>query len=482
MLVKLLGYAPDADPSILGVLTNCSAVVPSLRGMRGAPSPASTPLATLAATCQGSAVLTKLDGSTRFFAATAKKIYEAAASTWGDVSRAATYTAGVAARYRFAQFGNISLSANGADTLQASTSTGPFSCVAGAPIAAITETVGQFAFAFNNTTNADGWNCSALGDSAQWTTSVATQATSGRLTASPGPITGGRRFGSAIVAYKKNSMYLGLNVGPPNVWEFNQIPGDVGAMSQEAVVNVGTPDSPRHIFMGSYDFYMYDGSKAIPIGSNRVKNQVFTTLLQSRYSACAAVHDSLNSLVYFYYPVSDSQLPDHCVVYNYRTDQWGVDDRQIQVPVEYATPGITYNTLGDRYLTYDQITTLPYDSAFLNQAITVPSIFTTGSIVNTLTGPAGTTSITTGDIGDDVQFSTLKRARLRFITAPTTASMTNSYRDPGNTLVADASVAMSSQNAFDVMRDAKWHRLSFTFSGDWEASAFIPELEASGFE
>src|SRR6185503_10549038 len=136
MLVQLLGYAPDADNTVIGVLTQCSGVVPSLKGMKGAPSPAVTPLGALAATCQGAVVAVKLDGTTRLIAGTGKALYEAATSTWSDVSRAATYTASSTARWRFAQQANVSLAANGADTIQASVSTGAFSCIAGAPVAA----------------------------------------------------------------------------------------------------------------------------------------------------------------------------------------------------------------------------------------------------------------------------------------------------------------------------------------------------------
>src|SRR5690349_1665999 len=128
-IVRLLGYQPDSDPTIIGVLTACSGTVPTLKGMKGAPSAVDTGLATLAATCMGSAVLTKLDTTTRFLAGTRTKLYEAGASTWADVSRAATYTAGVSARWRFAQQGNVSLAVNGSDTVQASVSTGAFSCI-----------------------------------------------------------------------------------------------------------------------------------------------------------------------------------------------------------------------------------------------------------------------------------------------------------------------------------------------------------------
>ena len=93
MIVKLLGYAPDADPTIIGVLTGAQGVVPTVRGVKGAPSPVDAGMATLAGTCQGAALAINVDGTTRLFAGTGKKLYEAGSSTWGDVSRAATYTA-----------------------------------------------------------------------------------------------------------------------------------------------------------------------------------------------------------------------------------------------------------------------------------------------------------------------------------------------------------------------------------------------------
>lgn len=481
-IVRLLGFTPDADPSIVGVITNCSGVVPSLKGMKGAPSPAATPLATLAATCQGAAVLTKLDASTRFFAGTGTKLYEAASSTWTDVSRAATYTANSTQRWRFAQFGNVSIAGNGANTIQASATVGAFSCVAGAPIAAIVETVGKFVFGLNLSTNAQGVAWCALNDYTIWTPSIATQAGSDTITATPGPITAGRKFGNTIVAYKKDSMFLGVNVGPPNIWEFAQIQGIAGAMSQEAVVNVGTPESPKHIFMGSDDFYLYDGSKPFPIGTNRVKETVFGQLLQSRYYACAALHDRINSRIYFYYPVSDSQLPDHCVVYNYRTDRWGQDDRSIEMTIEYVTPGITFDGMGGSYATYNDFPSVPFDLAFLNSSLSLPGIFGTDHVVKTLTGAAASTSFTTGDIGSDEQFTTITRVRPRFISAPTSATLTNYWKNSsGDALTTDMTTSLTS-GKFDLMRDARWHRLGFNFVGDWEMSGFEPEAVASGYE
>lgn len=478
MIYKLLGYAPDEDPTIPGVLVNCSGVVPSLKGMKGAPSPASTPLTTLGATCQGAAVLVKPDLTSRFFAGTPTKIYEAGTSTWADVSRSAVYSVASNGRWRFAQSNSVSLAVNAANTMQAAVSSGNFSDVAGAPIAAIVETVGNFVFALNLSTAANGWQCAAINSYSNWTIDANVQGVAGTLTSTPGPILAGRRFGTQLVVYKKSSMYLGSYVGTPVIWQFDQIPGTAGALSQEVVVNIGTSDNPKHIFMGEDNFYVYDGAKPVPIGDNRVNQTVFGALAQSRYYACQALHDKKNFLVYFYYPVADSAFPDHCVVYNYRVNRWGVDDRQIEATVEYVAPSITYDTLGNYYTTYNDFPNLPYDSAFLGSTASFPAIIDMGNAVKTLTGAATTTSFTTGDIGDDVNVVSISRIRPRFLTAPTSATWTHSYRmTSGASLSSDNAVSLMN-GTFDNMREARWHRGTMQCVGDWELAAL--SIEGTG--
>ena len=429
----------------------------------------------------GAAVLSEPDGTNRFLAGTQQKLWEAGNSTWSDVSRAATYTTAASGRWRFAQQTSVTFAVNGADTIQASL-TGAFSCIAGAPVAAIVEVVGKFVFGLNISTDPTKVQWSALNDYTSWSASIATQAGSDTLTSTVGPITGGRRFGNTIIVYKKNSMFLGVNVGPPNVWEFSGIPGRAGALSNEVVVSIGTPENPKHIFMGEDDFYSYDGSKPVPIGTNRIKNAVFNSLLLSRDFACMALHDRKNSLVYFYYPTADQALPNSCVVYNYRTDKWGVDDRTIEAAIEYVAPAITYDTLGARYSTYDSLPSVSYDTGFAGATQSQPAIFNTSHMVKTLTGPAGSTTMTTGDYGDDGQVITVTRVRPRFLTAPTTARMTNYYRmNLGDSLTTDATTDISN-GAFDVVRDARWHRIEFAFTGDWEMPGFAPDWERAGSE
>lgn len=284
------------------------------------------------------------------------------------------------------------------------------------------------------------------------------------------------------VAYKDRSMYLGRYVGPPNIWEFDLIPGEAGALSQESVVDIGTAENPKHIFMGFDDFYSYDGSQPIPLGSP-LKETVFAELNRSFSYAAMALHDRQNTLVYFYYPVASSTKPDKCVVYNYRTGKWGRDDRTVEMVLEYIAAGITYDTLGDYYATYDDLPTLSYDAAFLSSGYPIPAVFDTSHILKTLDGAAGTGTITTGDYGSDDTVFFCSRVQPTFLTRPSVATMTNYSRMAiGDSLTTGVVTSMDSKGRFDITQSANWLRLSFSFVGNVEIPALRIDLQEDGSE
>lgn len=469
--IRLQGYAPDADKTVPGVITTCSAAVPSTRGMEGAPGPVTSALAALAAECRGAAVLRKTDDTTRMFAGTSTKLYEAGSTTWTDQTRlvGGNYTLAAGYRWSFAVFGSNCLAIQKGDKLQVSAST-TFADVSAAPKASIVETVGQFVFVFDyddGTDTPDGWYCCASGDYTDWTTSVATECAKGRLISSPGAIRAGKRFGDQIVVYKNRSMFLGTYQGAPEIWRFDEIPVQVGAASNEAVVDVSTENYPRHIFMGWDDFYSFDGSRPVPIGVGWVKELVFGDWNPLFSRSVCGVHDPQNSRVYFYYPNSAGTL-NQCVVYNYLTKKWGRDDRTIQCAFSYISPGVTYDGLGALYSTYSDLPNLSYDSSFFSTGVPVPGIFNSSNVLQTLNGSSTTSSITTGDMGDDEKFTLISRVRPIFLTKPTSSTMTNYYKQNIGDSLTTGGTSTFTDGKYDRLRSARWHRLQFDFVGDWE--------------
>ena len=77
IMQALAGFSPDSDPTLPGVLTDCTNFIPYETGMMGAPSAVTvSSVPALAAACIGSVVAVKLDATRRTFAGTATKLYE----------------------------------------------------------------------------------------------------------------------------------------------------------------------------------------------------------------------------------------------------------------------------------------------------------------------------------------------------------------------------------------------------------------------
>ena len=481
MLNKLIGFTPDLDPTTPGAVLDCSMMVPGLKGMLSAPKPITSGLPALSSAAVGAALLTRLDNAKRFFVGTSTKLYERSGATWSDVSRAAPYTAITDGHWRFSQFGNASLATNGADPIQQSVS-GAFADISGAPKALIIEATQGFVFAFNTSdatygARPDAWWCSGIYDHTVWTPAIATQCATGRLLDSPGEIRAARALGADMVAYKERSMYIGRYQGPPVVWAWQLVPGEIGATNQECVVSIGT----AHVFIGWDNFYIFDGTRPQAIGDS-VKTWFFRDLNANYRYRILGQHDPVNGLVYWYYPSNSSQSGtiDSCIVYNYRRNQWGRANRAVEAAVEYATAQVTYDTLGNLYSTYDSLPVIPYDSPFWLASSPVPAIVDTTHTVLQMTGAGENSSLTTGDFGDDWQYSTLRGVKLRCSQDPATGACTTFHHPSVGAALETGVSSTLNDGKFDVLRSARWHRIRMDFTGSVEVVGFDPELVADG--
>lgn len=480
-MIPFVGYAPDMDQSAPGVLTALEAMIPTPKGYKGAPSAITAGYPALASACYGAAVVRKLDNSTRFFAGIADKIYEGSGSAWTDRSGSA-YHANQTNKWRFAQYGNITIAANRGDTLQSS-STGAFADIAGAPKADYVCTVGEFVCAASTVYAGDdfndSWHCSALSDYTNWTPNIATQCANGRLTSIPGRITASKRLGDYWIIYKDRGIYVGTYAGPPFIWDWREIPGSVGAASHESVIDIGN----AHIIVGEDNFYLFDGSQARPIG-NTVKDFFLADASTSWRSNMQGIHDPINGLVYIFYTstVSTDGNPDACLVYNYRIDRWGSDDRTIECAIQYTTPAMTWDDFGNLASTWNDLPSISFESSVFVANRPIPAVFNASHTAYSLTGACTAWSLTTGDFGDDQGVSMLTRVKPRFALAPTSASLINYYRmDMGDALTEGATTAMSNAR-FDVLRSARWHRLKMSGTGDVEIYGVQPSLIEDGQE
>lgn len=485
-MIPLTGFTPDADSTAPGALVDCSNLIPTLRGMAGAPTPLDAGVAALPTECRGAAVLTRLDKINRVFAGTRTNLYELSSTSFIDQSRSGGYTGSVENRWRFAQFGNASLACNETELIQVSTGTGTaFADIPQAPKARIICAASGFVLGFGlNATyvggdRPDAWACSHLYDHLTWTPAASNQAAFGYLLDTPGDIRAAKNFGKNVVVYKERSMFLGAYAGPPVIWQWDLIAANVGAISNEAVIDTGT----AHVFIGREDFWIFDGTRPTPIGAP-VKEWFFANSDATYRYRIRSHFDQAKNLCWWFYPAigSGGVLTD-ALVYNLNNGRWGRVTLSIETVLQYQGSDTTYDNFpADAALTYDTLPDLPFDSPAFDTSNVAMGVVTLDHKIKTLTGPCGTASLTTGDFGDDEQFTTLSRVAPRFTARPLASSLTHYTRNfDGDVLENRGSNALSGSH-YDPLASGRYHRARIDLSGDFEIVGFTPALTPDGME
>lgn len=485
-MIPLKGFAPDVDPHIPGVITECSNMMPVAEGFRTSPSPVGIGYSALSSACKGAALLKQLDGTTRLVAGENDALWSAASGSWTDRTRTSggAYSVGTSDRWRFAQFGNVSIAAAKSDTLQYWSTGTDFENITGAPKADLVCTVAGFVMLANTNDGtygdqADRWWCSAIYDHTDWTPAISTQCTTGRLVDTPGRITALKPLGDKVIAYKENAIYVGSYVGAPLVWSWSLVTNDIGAPTHESVIDAGS----FHLFIGNNDeIYVFDGSYPIPIG-NEIKDWFFLDLDKTYAYRIDGIHDKERSNVIWFYPSDGSgSVLDSALIYNYKYKRWGHASYNIEVAVNVVGDGVTYESIGTLYSTYDDLPEIAMDSPYWQASSEVLGVFDTTHTIKTMTGVGGTMTLTTGYLGDDQLYTLARRVRPRFSDAPATGTLNTYYRnESGEADTIDKTVTMSN-GKFDFLRSARWHKLKFTFTGDCEISGFAADIRPSGSE
>ena len=474
MMTPLIGYVPDADSTTAGVITDCSNLLPDLQGMSAAPSPMNAGIAPLPQACSGAAVVTRLDAQRRLLAGTRATLYEWQQSAWADVVAGGAIESD--ARWSLAQYGNTTLAANGATKLLQSDA-GAFAPVASAPVAKVVFTVGAFVMALNTSEEQDQWHCCAAYDAGNWVTSIDTQCAKGRLVATNGALTAGARLGEYAIAYKAKSMYIGQYVGAPAVWQWAQVAGgDAGCVGQDALCDIGG----AHFFVGESGLFLFDGTRPVPVADGQVRQWFFdTSHPQYRYKT-QCVYDGQNDRVFVFFPSKGSSENDMGLVWHVKSKRWGRCDMRVQAALNYIASGITYDTLDKAGASYDALPLVAYDSQSWMAGGKALAVFNQAHQLQTLTGAAGESSLTTGDYGDDAALSRLKRLRVRYLQAPDAAQAQVFAKRNSGEMPKTGKAGQMRDGKFDVMQTARWHSARFTFQGDVRVSAMGADFVPAG--
>lgn len=203
-----------------------------------------------------------------------------------------------------AQYGNITLCVMGNTIATAYSSGGTFSALAGAPKAEIVLTQSNCVLMFNTDTSPDGWAASDVGDYTNWTTG---EAASGRLLATPGPITAAIPVGNDVIVFKGNAIYRMTYVGGLIKWATQLLYTGIGC-------------------------------------------QAITVTNESKYYACAG---SIGCLFVGYYEQNSGVSPQTSYVYFY---DGATQPRWVNPETVVQEGRIVYDPQADRYCLYSSIT------------------------------------------------------------------------------------------------------------------------------
>lgn len=478
-MIPLLGFLPDADQTTPGAIVSATGIVPTDRGIKGAPAAVDVGKDALAAACRGIAVLRNLSGTSRLIAGTASNLYEVGSPSWTSV--ASGLALGSDDRWAFAQFGDAALAATITAKIKRSTS-GAFSEIATAPKARIIESVLGFAMALNTEdatygTSPDRWWCCAHLDETDWTPAVATQATTGRLVEAGGAITAGKRLGDDMVAYKGRSMFLGRYVGPPVAWRWQMISNDIGCVGQDAIANIGT----AHLFVGNDDIYLFDGIRPASIAQGKVR-EYFVRTLDSVYNYRTQVlWDRRNALAWIIYPGANSGgVCDRVLAYHVPSGRWGVHSFTAEAVVNYVSPGVTYDSGASWLTTYDDSPAVPFDSPLWLASAESPAFVDSAHKIESLSGDAGSTSFSTGHFGDEDAFTFCSALKVRYHRQPATSSAAGLYLDELGATQSSGETDVKEDGKYDMRQTGRWHWFQVENTGAWEATAVRPALKKAG--
>lgn len=481
-MTPLAGFVPDVDPATQGVIVDATNVIPHPAGMRGAPTAvAVSGVPALADTCRNSAVATLLGGTRRIFAGTSAKLYELSGGSWTDVSRGASYSLGADDRWDFVQYGDATLTCNKSTVIQRSNGSGAFADIATAPKAAIIEAAAGFVLAFNTNEGTygdspDRWWCSGLNDDTLWTPSLATQSTTGRLVSSPGQIAAAKAFGDQVVVYKDRAIYLGRYVGTPAVWQFDQVPGDIGCVGTDAVTDIG----PAQIFVGRADIYYFDGTRPVSIADGVIRQWFYNNASQNYLYKTTLVHDKQNNIVWFYYvsQSSTSGVLDSALAYHLGRKQWGVATQSIEAAMNYVSAGYTFDTMPGS--TFDTVPDVSYDSQYWLAGGRITTVFNTSHQMCSLTGVTGASSMTLFDVGDDQQVTKMQRLRVSYLTNPTSATCAGFVRMARGAISSTGGTGTYTNGKFDIRQAGRFHRIKIDAMGNWVASGVDFSITPAG--
>ena len=469
--VTFTEWLPD-QPGVVGALTNARNVFPKAVGYGAFPeeedysAAASEDLNSVAAGSNSA-------GDVKIFAGGATKLFLLDSSDFSldDVS-GSTYTS--TDRWRFVQFGNFMIAANGKNTLQyadMATTTISFEDLdASAPTSKFVTAVRDFVVTGNTNTSSSQMVWSGLNNPNTWANTAITQSDN-QIIPDGGEVRGitGGEFG--LILLEKSIVRMSY-VGSPIIFQFDNIARNLGCYESNSVAQW----QGVTYWLADDGFYACNGESIEAIGAEKVNRFFFDTLQESVIENMSAAVDPFRALIIWGYPTIDNNY--RLLTYHISTKRWAYVDTDVDGISEMATPGITLEGLDAFSASLDALETSLDSRQWQGGKLLVAGV--EGNKIITFTGPSKAGLITSADLetGTNMSMVTLVKP---IVDNGSASVAVDSRFNLAEAVAFGSATAADSENRVGFRSLGRYHRVRVIPSGNWTtAIGFEVDIQQAG--
>jgi hypothetical protein len=372
-----------------------------------------------------------------------------------------TYTTPTNQRWRFTQFGNVIIAANGGNRLQAfnlNSSTTFQDVATDAPQSRYITVVRDFVVSgYVGTDYANRVQWSALGDESSWTTSATTQADFQDI-ADGGSVVGitGGEFG---LVFLDRSIHRMSYIGSPLIFQFDNISRNLGCYEANTIIQyAGTT-----FFLSDDGFYACDGQNIVPIGNEKVNRFFYKDIDEGLLPLMSAAVDPFRKLIVWAYASNNSATVNKLLIYNFETKKWTSGTTTVSRIATSSTPTVVLEGL-DVYGNLDTILTSFDSRLWLGGKAQFAGV--SGTKIVTFSGALMTATIETGDIEVPGATSAITMAKPIVDNGSGNVALL-SRRLLNETTVFGSQTVANSENRVSIRGVGRYHRLQLTPTGSW---------------
>lgn len=456
-------WTPD-QPGVTGTMTSVTNTFPlangygPLKDVEDFSDAASENLNAVFAGKSGAYTNLFAGGSTKLF------LYAQSDNDLDDVSKSGGYSTPAGERWRFSQYGNVVLAANGQAKVQAwtlGTSTAFADVAAAAPTAYHVTVVRDFVVASRTAAYPNRVYWSDINDETDWTPGTGSQSDFQDIP-DGGDIMGmtGGEFG---VILTERSVVRMSYIGSPFFFQFDNIARNIGCLTSNSIAQYGA----QTFFLSDDGFYVCNGESVQAIGTEKVDRFFFEDIELAKLGELSAAIDPVKNLVFWNYTNQSNQKRQ--LIYNWQLNKWSYGDLDVDFVNSVYTPSSTLEGL-DIFGTLDSLPASLDDRSWVGGALLFAGV--RDAKVVTFTGTNKQASLITGDVGIQGAQSVATLAKPLVDNGSASVGVASRI-NLDNTLTFSNNVAADAEGRVGLRSAGRYHRLRVNPSGNWTTALAV---------